>query len=342
MNYNKFINIDIKLIMINPLKNQIIIDGLQYCNWNREIFEDLRNGDVTAVHATLVYWENTEESFDKISEWKKLFIDNADIITHAQSTQDIINAKNEKKVAFIFGFQNSAPIANHIYLLEKFFNEGLRFMQLTDNNQTPLGGGCFEPKDSGLSRFGYAVIEEMNRLGMVVDLSHAGKKTCLDAIEFSSKPVAISHANPNFFHKAIRNIDDDVLIKLAKKNGFIGLSLYPFHLKEGGDCKIEDFCSMIKKLVNLIGIDHIGIGSDLCNNWPDEVVMWMRNGKWTKKIDYGESQNKSATWPTQPPWFKKGSDLKNIYLAMIKSGFSEEHAFKILGKNWLEFMKIHF
>ena len=94
MNYNKFINIDINLIMINPLKNQIIIDGLQYCNWNREIFEDLRNGDVTAVHATLVYWENTEESFDKISEWKKLFIDNADIITHAQSTQDIINAKN--------------------------------------------------------------------------------------------------------------------------------------------------------------------------------------------------------------------------------------------------------
>ena len=328
--------------MTNPLKNQIIIDGLQYCNWNRKIFEDLRDGGVTAVHATLVYWENTEESFDKINKWKKLFIDNTDIITHAQSTQDIINAKNEKKVAFIYGFQNSAPIANDIFLVEKFFNEGLRFMQLTYNNQTPLGGGCFETNDSGVSRFGYAVIEEMNRLGIVVDLSHAGKQTCLDAIEFSSKPVAISHANPNFFHKVLRNIDDDVLIKLAKKNGFIGLSLYPFHLKDGGDCRIEDFCLMIKKLINLIGIDHIGIGSDLCNNWPDEVVMWMRNGKWTKKKDYGESNNKSAVWPTQPSWFKKGSDLKNIYEAMIKYNFSEEDAFKILGQNWLEFMKIHF
>ena len=182
----------------------------------------------------------------------------------------------------------------------------------------------------------------MNRLGMIVDLSHAGKKTCLDAIEFSSKPVAISHANPNFFHKAVRNIDDDILIKLVKNNGFIGLSLYPFHLKDGGDCKIEDFCSMIKKLINLIGIDNIGIGSDLCNNWPDEVVMWMRNGKWTKKIDYGESQNKSVVWPDQPTWFKKGSDLKNIYIAMIKSGFSEDEAFKILGQNWLNFMKINF
>ena len=259
-----------------------------------------------------------------------------------KKTQDILDAKLNNKVAFIFGFQNSAPIANDIFLVEKFFEKGLRFMQLTYNNQTPLGGGCFESKDSGISRFGQAVIEEMNRLGMIVDLSHAGKQTCLDAIKFSSKPVAISHANPNFFHKALRNIDEDVLISLAKKNGFIGLSLYPFHLKNHGKCRIEDFCQMIKKLSNLIGIDHIGIGSDLCNNWPDEVVMWMRNGKWTKKLDYGESLNKSISWPEQPSWFRKGSDMKNIFEAMLVNGFSEEETLKVLGKNWLEFMKNHF
>ena len=342
MNYNKFISIDIILIMVNSLENQILIDGLEYCNWNRDILEDLWKGGITAVHATLVYWENTEESFDKIKEWEELFQNHQDIICHAKTTQDILNAKKNNKVAFIFGFQNSAPIANDIFLVEKFFDKGLRFMQLTYNNQTPLAGGCFEPKDSGVSRFGYAVIEEMNKLGMIVDLSHAGKQTCLDAIQFSKKPVAISHANPNFFHKAVRNIDDDVLIKLANKDGFIGLSLYPFHLKDLGDCKIEDFCSMIKKLINMIGIDHIGIGSDLCNNWPDEVVMWMRNGKWTKKIDYGESQTKSAAWPDQPSWFKKGSDLKNLYEGMLKNGFSEKDTFKILGQNWFEFMKIHF
>jgi len=328
--------------MLNQFKNQILIDGLQYCNWNREILEDLWKGGITAVHATLVYWENTEESFIKIQEWERLLIDNSDIICHAKSSQDILEAKKNNKVAFIFGFQNSAPIENDIFLLEKFFEKGLRFMQLTYNNQTHLGGGCFESNDSGVSRFGYNVIEEMNRLGMIVDLSHAGKKTCLDAIEFSSKPVAISHANPNFFHKAIRNIDDEVLKKLADKNGFIGLSLYPFHLKDQGKCTIQDFCLMIKKLINLIGIDHIGIGSDLCNNWPDDVVMWMRNGKWTKKIDYGESLNKNASWPEQPSWFKKGSDMKNILEAMLLNNFSEEDAFKILGKNWLQFMQIHF
>ena len=328
--------------MENEYKNQIIIDGLQYCNWNRELFEDLWQGGITAVHATLVYWENTEESFQKIEGWKTNFDKHKDIICHAKTTNDILEAKKHNKVAIIFGFQNSAPIANDIFLVEKFFSKGLRFMQLTYNNQTPLAGGCFEAKDSGVSRFGLAVIEEMNRLGMIVDLSHAGRQTCLDAIKFSSKPVAISHANPTFFHQSLRNIDDEVLKELAKNNGFIGLSLYPYHLKNNGNCKVEDFCEMIKQLINLIGIDHIGIGSDLCKNWPNEVVMWMRNGKWTKKTDYGESKNNSSAWPEQPSWFTKGSDIKNIYQSLLKNGINEEDTFKIIGKNWLKFMKDFF
>ena len=212
-------------------------------------------------------------------------------------------------------------------------------MQLTYNNQTAIGGGCFEAVDSGISRFGHQVIEEMNNLGIIVDLSHAGKKTCLDAIKISKKPVAISHANPFFFHKSKRNIENDVLKKLSNKNGFIGLSLYPYHLKNHNKCKIEDFCQMVKDLINLIGIESIGIGSDLCSNWKDEVVVWMRNGKWTKKLDYGESKNKSIKWPAQPQWFRKGSDIINIYNALIKSGISEKNAIKIMGSNWLNFMK---
>ncbi len=328
--------------MKNLLKDQIVIDGLQYCNWNRELLEDVWKGGLTAIHVTVVYWENTEESFQKIDNWNNLINDNDDIICKATNTEDILKAKEKNKVAIIFGFQNSAPIANNIFLVEKFFNEGLRFMQLTYNNQTALAGGCFENFDSGVSRFGYQVIEEMNRLGMVVDLSHAGKKTCLDTIKFSKKPVAISHANPIFFHNSKRNIDDEVLAMLSKKNGFIGLSLYPLHLKDNSDCKLIDFCQMIKKLTNMIGIDNIGIGSDLCKNWDDDVVVWMRNGKWTKKIDYGESVTKDSSWPKQPMWFQKGSDIINIYQGLIESGMKEEEANKIIGLNWLNFMKNSF
>ena len=320
----------------------ILIDGLEYCNWNRDLFENAHQAGITAIHATLVYWENTEESFAKIKYWNDLFKEHYDIITHAKKTEDIFQAKKNNKLAIIFGFQNSAPIANDIFLVEKFFKEGLRFMQLTYNNQTSLAGGCFEPKDSGVSRFGKAVIEEMNRLGMIVDLSHAGKQTCIDAIDFSNKPVAISHANPSFFHKSIRNIDSDILQKLVKKNGFIGLSLYPYHLKNLGNCKVEEFCSMIKELINLIGEDNIGIGSDLCLNWPDEIVMWMRNGKWTKKIDYGESKDNNPKWPELPNWYSKPSDLKNLFISMCENNISEKVATKIVGENWLSFMKNQF
>tara|TARA_Y100000590_G_scaffold464650_1_gene634622 strand:+ start:1215 stop:2204 length:990 start_codon:yes stop_codon:yes gene_type:complete len=328
--------------MENPLKNQVIIDGLQYCNWNRSMFEDALKGGLTAIHATLVYWENTQESFKKIEDWKKLIQTNNDILCHANNTKDIFKAKEENKLAIIFGFQNSAPIANDIFLIEKFFLEGLRFMQLTYNNQTALAGGCFEKNDSGISRFGNEVIKEMNRLGMVIDLSHAGKKTCLDAIDLSSKPVAISHANPIFFHNSKRNIDDEVLIKLSDKGGFIGLSLYPYHLKDNSDCKLEEFCEMIKKLIDMIGLEHIGIGSDLCINWDDNVVMWMRNGKWTKEIDYGESVSKNTSWPKQPSWFQKGSDIINIFYGLKKIGINEDDIFKILGMNWINFMKKNF
>ena len=328
--------------MKNLLKDQIIIDGLQYCNWNRELFEDVWTAGFTAIHVTLVYWENTEESFKKFDEWGKLIQDNQDIISHAKGVNDILIAKKNNKVAFIFGFQNSAPINNDIFLIEKFYTRGLRFMQLTYNNQTALGGGCYEQNDSGVSRFGKNVIEEMNRLGIVVDLSHAGKKTCLDAIKFSSKPVAISHANPLFFHNSIRNIDNEVLKELSKKNGFIGLSLYPLHLKDHGDCRLEDYCMMIHQLINMIGDDCIGIGSDLCKNWKDEVLLWMRNGKWTKKLDYGESTVKSLKWPEQPKWFEKGSDIINLYEALIKSGIKEKTVINIMGLNWLNFMKNNF
>ena len=321
---------------------KILIDGLEYCNWNRVLFEKAHAGGLTAIHATLVYWEETNEAFEKINDWDNLIKSNNDILLHGKKSSDIIEAKKTNKIAIIYGFQNSAPIKNDIYLVEKFFDKGLRFMQLTYNNQTPLGGGCFEKKDSGVSRFGKMVIEEMNRLGMIVDLSHAGKQTCLDAIEFSKKPVAISHANPNFFHKSIRNIDDDVLKKLAENNGFIGLSLYSYHLKNHSDCKIEDFCEMVKKLINIMGEDSIGIGSDLCINWPDEVVMWMRNGKWTKKIDYGESKNENAGWPKQPSWYSKPEDLSNLISKLITYGINEKIAYKIGGLNWLNFMSNHF
>ena len=136
--------------------------------------------------------------------------------------------------------------------------------------------------DSGVTNFGKEAIKEMNRLGVVIDMSHSAEKSTLDAIELSQKPIAITHANPNFWYKALRNKSNDLLKALANSQGMLGLSLYAHHLKESTNCRLESFCEMAARTVEIMGIDNVGIGSDLCLFQPDSVVEWMRNGTWTK------------------------------------------------------------
>ena len=102
--------------------DNILIDGLEYVNWNRDLFEKAHAGGLTAIHATLVYWEDTKESFEKIDYWDNLIQTNSDILTHVRKSEDIFEAKKSNKIGIIYGFQNSAPIANDISLVESFFD----------------------------------------------------------------------------------------------------------------------------------------------------------------------------------------------------------------------------
>jgi len=259
------------------------IDNLQYCNWSREVFEINREAALDAVHVTIVYHEDYDELLKRIDEWNIHFEENSDLIFHGKNYKDIEKAKEEKKTAIFFGFQNCSPIEDDISLIEKVHELGCKFMQLTYNNQSLLATGCYEKIDSGVTNFGKEVIKEMNRVGLVIDMSHSAEKSTFDAIEISKKPIAITHANPSFWHKAIRNKSTDLLKTLAQSGGMIGLSLYPHHLKDGTNCNLENFCEMTAKTAELIGVNNIGIGSDLCLKQPDTVVEWMRNGTWTKK-----------------------------------------------------------
>ena len=186
---------------------------------------------------------------------------------------------------------------------------------------------------------GKEVIKEMNRLGVVVDMSHSAEKSTLDAIKISSKPIAITHANPSFWFPSKRNKSNEVLKALAVSGGMIGLSLYPHHLKEKSNCTLESFCEMVAKTADLIGIKHIGIGSDLCIGHPDTVVDWMRNGKWTKTKDYGEGNSKDASFPKQPDWFEDARGFKNLEQGLKKVGFQDTEVNDILGNNWYNFYR---
>ena len=126
---------------------------------------------------------------------------------------------------------------------------------------------------------------------------HSAEKSTLDAIEISSKPIAITHANPSFWFAAKRNKSNEVLKELAKSGGMLGLSLYPHHLKDTSNCTLESFCEMAAQTAELMGIKNIGIGSDLCLKQPNNVVEWMRNGTWTKTKDYGEGSSVNPHFP---------------------------------------------
>ena len=315
------------------------IDNLQYCNWSRKIFEINRSAGLDAVHVTIVYHEDFDELQLEIKKWEKLFHENSDLIFLGKNFQDIDKANKENKTAIFFGFQNCSPIEDDINLVEKVHQLGCRFMQLTYNNQSLLATGCYEKVDSGVTNFGREVIREMNRVGLVVDMSHSAEKSTLDAIEFSEKPIAITHANPSFWHPAKRNKSSDLLKILSDSGGMLGLSLYPHHLKDNTNCTLDSFCEMVAKTAEIMDVKKIGIGSDLCLDHPDTVVEWMRNGAWSKSKNYGEGSKNKPGFPKQPEWFLDARGFSNIEKGLKKVGFSDTETHGILGNNWYNFYK---
>ena len=315
------------------------IDNLQYCNWSRKIFEINREAGLDAVHVTIVYHEDYDELLVETKKWEKLFKDNSDLIFLGRNFKDIEKAHSENKTAIFFGFQNCSPIEDDINLVEKVHELGCRFMQLTYNNQSLLATGCYEKIDSGVTNFGKEAIREMNRVGIVIDMSHSAEKSTFDAIELSKKPIAITHANPNFWHAAKRNKSNQLLKTLGESGGMLGLSLYPHHLKGNTNCTLESFCEMTARTAEIIDIKNIGIGSDLCLKQPDSIVEWMRNGTWSKGKNFGEGTKNKPGFPKQPEWFEDARGFENIENGLKNKGFSDSETQGILGNNWYNFYK---
>ena len=315
------------------------IDNLQYCNWSKEIFEINREANLDAVHATICYHEDYDELQLNIDLWKKYFENYSSLIFQGFNSKDIERAKQENKTAIFFGLQNCSPIEDNIEYVELLKQQGVLFMQLTYNNQSLLATGCYEEKDAGITRMGREVIKEMNRVKMIIDMSHSAELSTLEAIEISQEPIVVSHANPSFWHKGLRNKSDTVLKELNNSGGMIGFSIYPHHLKGASECTLDSFCEMVAETTKKISVKQIGIGSDLCIRHPDSIVEWMRNGTWTKTKDFGEGSSNNPGFPPQPSWFEDARGFSNLERGLRKVGFNEEETRDILGNNWYNFYR---
>ena len=314
----------------------IWIDALQAGNWDRDLLLELRAGNLSAIHVTLAFWEDARAALDCVGFWNRQFEKHGDLIMPVRQGRDIEAARKQDKTGIILGFQNASPIEDDLALVQVFYDLGIRIMQLTYNNQSLIGAGCYEKSDSGISRFGREVIREMNRVGMIIDLSHSAERTTREAIEISERPVAITHANPKSFHDGLRNKPDDLLRTLAEAGGMLGFSSYPFHIG-GADTTLGAYCEMIARTAELMGVDQIGFGSDMCRNLSAEYLDWMRSGRWSKTTDSGEAASPGGGWPEWPAWFRTAADFSNLASGLRGTGFDEEDVNKIMGGNWLRF-----
>jgi len=312
----------------------IIIDALQISNWSEAVFRNMRRGGLTAVNCTVSVLENFRQTIANIIEWDRVFNEYSDLIMPVRSSADIQAAKKAGQTGIIFGFQNTTAIEEDIGLLSIFHALGVRVIQLTYMEANLVGQGCLERIDAGLTQFGLEVIDEMNRLGILIDLSHVGYRTTMDAIEASCKPVAFTHANPQSLCSHARNKSDDAIKALAKKGGVIGATLFPPFLPAGNDSTIEDFIDVIEYLVEMVGIDHVAIGTDFTEGQPGEFFDWLLSGK------SKQGPAMALDFPIRNPnGIQNSADFPNLTDALLARGYTESETRKILGENMVRLFK---
>ena len=310
----------------------VVIDALNISNWESpRVYDSLRNGGVTAINATIAVWENYRECMDNVVAWLHRF-ESDERLVQATSVRDILSAKEEGKVGVVLGWQNASPVENDLNRLAMFYALGVRVIQITYNERNLLGNGCYERSDDGLSNFGVDAVKEINRLGILIDLSHVGDRTTLETADLSEHPVACTHANARSFFGHVRNKTDDALKLIAEKGGVIGANAFPPFMPKGFQSKLDDYIDAIDDLVERVGIDHVGIGTDFTQDQPKAFFDWLFSQQGTKL------QERPVRYPDpliHPEGMETPDKFSNIALRLAQRGYSQDDITKVLGGNWM-------
>jgi membrane dipeptidase len=307
----------------------IVFDGLNVSEWSQAVFEDMGRGGVTAANCTCSIWEDFRDTMRNIARWKTWFRDHSDLLTQVYSTADITRAKREGKTGIVLGFQNISAFEDQVGYVQLFKELGVGIAQLAYNTQNQVGSGCYESRDSGLSDFGREIVAEMNRVGMLCDLSHVGAVTSRDTILASTKPVCYSHCLPSGLKAHPRNKSDEELRFIADKGGFIGVTMFPPFLAKGVKSTVDDYIAAIDYVINLAGEDNVGIGTDFTQGQPAEFFEWITHDKGNARelTQFGEIIN--------PQGIRTIGEFPNITAAMVRAGWPEPRIRKIMGENWV-------
>lgn len=322
----------------------IVIDG---CSFFFEGFNaQLAESGVTAINFTVpMPMDDFPQALIRIKEYYQIV--RADPKSRlVYSADNIRQCKEDGRFGAIIGCQNSKIIGTDLGLLEVFHRLGLRVLQLTYNERNHVADGSLEPVDAGLSHFGRRVVSEANHLGLVVDLSHASRKTCFETIELSRKPCIVSHAGIGAFVESPRTISDDVMRALADAGGVLGVTTHPNMNWRGGSERptFDDFLQALEHAIQVMGEDHVAIGTDFVSK-PKGYPQWMKDYLRNTYNPYRENSEVRAGLQSvmgnidpreeQLVGFSGMQHLPRITQALLDLGYQPQSIKKILGGNFL-------
>ncbi|MBI2207229.1 MAG: membrane dipeptidase [Candidatus Rokubacteria bacterium] len=317
-------------------RDAIVIDLVcPLANQERHLDEWMRGG-VTALGPTVAADDGLESAMTKLATWLERLGRRRDL-AHVTHVDDFARAKKDGRLGIVFHFQNTQPFERNAELVEVYYRLGVRVTQLTYNVRNWVGDGCAEPADSGLSDFGRRIVREMNRVGMVVDLSHTGYRTTMEAMEVSTAPCIVSHANARAVHDSARNLRDDQIDAVAAQGGVIGLNGFPAFVSKRRWPTLDDLLRHADYIAGRVGTDHLSVGIDYYQGqWPFAdaaaakalYAASVRSGRWSP-----------VTYPAPPYKYPRGievpSKLGALTRALLARGYAGDDVRKILGGNLL-------
>lgn len=316
----------------------LVIDGLIFHSDGDPRW--LREGNISAVNLTIRSpIDDFEQTFDAFAAWRRRAADPASGWHLVLTGGDIDAAKAAGKVGLIMGWQDTKMLGDRAERLECFHRLGLRIVQLTYNEACPVGDGCLEKRNAGLSNFGYEVVGELNRLGIAIDLSHCGEQVCLDAAAATKVPILLTHANAKAVTARVRNKSDEAMRAVANTGGLIGVSIHGFMNWDGNPANpptLALFLRHLRHIVDLVGIDHVSFGTDMAalssESAADGILQmsFSRYGGATADYIRAFGNTLAKRYPDElnnPRLMHRKTD------ALLAAGYSESDVEKIMGLN---------
>lgn len=264
-----------------------------------------------------------------LARWTRKF-DSLERFVKVTRAADIERAHAEGKTGIIINFQNTTHFGDDLGKLEEFYDLGVRIIQLTYNARNLVGDGCTERNPGGLSNFGISVVKRMNDLGILVDVAHCSRPTQLDAVEASERPIAITHGFAKAINDHDRGAPDDV-IEAVGERGYVGIVCVPFFLTTDSVARLEHFVRHVDHVAGLIGVDHVGIGTD----WAPPVPKQLQAMLTAEVARIGFRPEHRVDWAATIEELPDYSDWPSITGALLERGFTGDEVRGIIGGNFL-------